>query len=65
MLRMATDWQHYAEQMLEVAGQCAALRNESPQGTYVPRPDSRPVTRFESRGHRLGHDVWDLAFRRP
>ena len=65
VLRMATDWQHYAEQMLEVAGQCAALRNESPQGTYVPRPDSRPVTRFESRGHRLGHEVCDLAFRRP
>jgi len=65
VLRMATDWQHYAEQMLEVAGQCAALRNESPQGTYVPRPDSRPITRFESRGQRLGHDVWDLAFRRP
>ena len=65
VLRMATDWQHYAEQMLEVAGQCAALRNESPQEGYVPRPDSRPVTRFESRGQRLGHDVWDLAFRRP
>jgi tRNA (guanine-N7-)-methyltransferase len=65
VLRMATDWQHYAGQMLEVAGQCEALRNESPQGTYVPRPHSRPVTRFESRGQRLGHDVWDLAFRRP
>jgi tRNA (guanine-N7-)-methyltransferase len=65
VLRMATDWQHYAEQMLEVAGQCAALRNESPQGSYVARPDSRPVTRFERRGQRLGHDVRDLAFRRP
>ena len=41
------------------------LRNESPDGTYVPRPDSRPVTRFERRGQRLGHEVWDLAFRRP
>ena len=65
VLRMATDWQPYAEHMLEVAGQCAALRNESPQGDYVPRPDSRPVTRFERRGQRLGHGVWDLAFRRP
>ena len=65
VFRMATDWRHYAEQMLEVAGHCAALRNESAQGGYVPRPDSRPVTRFERRGQRLGHDVWDLAFRRP
>jgi len=65
VLRMATDWQHYAAQMLEVAGQCVALRNESPQGSYVPRPESRPVTRFERRGQRLGHEVWDLAFRRP
>jgi tRNA (guanine-N7-)-methyltransferase len=62
---MATDWQHYGEYMLEVAGRCAALRNESPQGDYVARPDSRPLTRFERRGQRLGHDVWDLAFRRP
>ena len=65
VLRMATDWQHYAEQMLAVAGHCEALRNESSQGGYVPRPDSRPITRFERRGQRLGHEVWDLAFRRP
>ena len=49
VLRMATDWQHYAEQMLAVTGACAALRNESATGDYVPRPDSRPVTRFERR----------------
>jgi tRNA (guanine-N7-)-methyltransferase len=65
VFRMATDWQHYAGQMLEVAGQCDALRNESPLGNYVPRPHSRPITRFERRGQRLGHEVWDLAFRRP
>jgi len=63
--RMATDWQPYAEHMLAVAGACVALHNDSPQGDYVPRPDSRPVTRFERRGQRLGHGVWDLAFRRP
>jgi len=63
--RMATDWQPYAAHMLEVASSCEALRNESPDGGFVPRPDSRPVTRFERRGHRLGHGVWDLAFRRP
>jgi tRNA (guanine-N7-)-methyltransferase len=66
VLRMATDWQHYAQHMLEVAGQCAALRNDSPHGDYVARPEGgRPITRFERRGQRLGHAVWDLAFRRP
>jgi tRNA (guanine-N7-)-methyltransferase len=64
-LRMATDWEPYAEQMLGVAGRCAALHNESPAGSYVARPGSRPVTRFERRGERLGHAVRDLAFRRP
>jgi len=64
VLRMATDWQPYAEHMLEVASGCDLLRNQSPQGDYVQRPDSRPVTRFEKRGQRLGHGVWDLALRR-
>jgi len=64
VFRMATDWQPYAEHMLAVAGACVALHNDSTQGDYVPRPDSRPVTRFERRGQRLGHGVWDLAFRR-
>jgi len=64
VLRMATDWQPYAEHMLEVASACEWLRNESPDGGYAPRPDSRPVTRFERRGQRLGHGVWDLAFSR-
>ena len=62
--RLATDWQPYAEHMLEVASDCALLRNASPDGTFVPRPESRPVTRFERRGQRLGHGVWDLAFTR-
>ncbi len=63
VLRMATDWEHYAQQMLEVAGACAALSNESDE-EFVPRPQSRPPTRFERRGQRLGHGVRDLAFRR-
>jgi tRNA (guanine-N7-)-methyltransferase len=62
--RLATDWQHYAEQMLEVVGACAMLENEFDSG-YAPRPDSRPLTRFETRGQRLGHEVWDLCFRKP
>jgi tRNA (guanine-N7-)-methyltransferase len=64
VLRMATDWQPYAEHMLEVASACESLRNESADGGYAARPDSRPVTRFERRGQRLGHGVWDLAFSR-
>lgn len=64
VFRMATDWQPYAEHMLAVAGACAALRNDSAAGDYVARPESRPITRFERRGQRLGHGVWDLAFRR-
>jgi len=65
VLRMATDWEPDAAHMLEVASACPALVNESTDGTYVTRPDSRPVTRFERRGERLGHGVRDLAFRRP
>ncbi len=64
VLRMATDWQPYAEHMLATASACPWLRNESPTGDFVARPGSRPVTRFERRGQRLGHSVWDLAFRR-
>lgn len=64
VLRMATDWQPYAEHMLETARACEALRNTSPAGDFVERPESRPVTRFEKRGQRLGHGVWDLAFER-
>jgi tRNA (guanine-N7-)-methyltransferase len=64
MLRMATDWRPYAEHMLATVGECELLRNESATGDYVMRPDSRPPTRFERRGQRLGHDVLDLAFRR-
>lgn len=62
VLRLATDWQHYAEQMLEVLEACASLRNCSQEGGYAPRPELRPPTRFELRGQRLGHGVWDLAF---
>lgn len=61
--RLATDWQPYAEQMLEVVGACAFLENEF-DARYAPRPDSRPLTRFENRGHRLGHGTWDLSFRK-
>lgn len=64
VVRMATDWQPYAEEMLAIAQANPKLRNLAPDGTYIPRPAERIATRFEQRGKRLGHDVWDLAFHR-
>mgnify|MGYP002040979829 CR=1 FL=1 len=59
-LHCATDWQEYAEQMLEVLSGEASLKNTA--DGYAPRPDYRPVTKFENRGLKLGHGVWDLVF---
>ena len=64
LFHMATDWQNYAEHMLEVMRVAPGFSNTSEFGDYVPRPDSRPLTKFERRGHRLGHGVWDLVFQR-
>jgi tRNA (guanine-N7-)-methyltransferase len=64
VLRLATDWQPYAEQMLAVCNANPHLESLSEDGSYVPRPDFRPSTRFERRGARLGHGVWDLAYRK-
>jgi tRNA (guanine-N7-)-methyltransferase len=61
-LHCATDWQPYAEQMLAVLSAEPLLANTA-EG-YAPRPDYRPLTKFEQRGLRLGHGVWDLVFRR-
>ena len=64
LFRLATDWEHYALQMLEVLNASAGFENLSPTGDWVPRPAERAPTRFEKRGARLGHGVWDLAYRR-
>jgi tRNA (guanine-N7-)-methyltransferase len=61
-LHCATDWQPYAEQMLEVLSAEPGLRNTA-EG-YAPKPDYRPLTKFENRGLKLGHGVWDLVFRK-
>jgi len=61
---LATDWENYAEHMLEVLNACPELENLSPTGDWVERPPERPETHFERRGKRLGHQVWDLMFRR-
>jgi tRNA (guanine-N7-)-methyltransferase len=58
----ATDWQHYAESMLEVLSASEGLINISLTQDYCERPDYRPLTKFEQRGLRLGHGVWDLIF---
>jgi len=61
---MATDWQPYAEHMLTVMATSQDFINCSVNGRYSDRPEYRPVTKFEKRGQRLGHAVWDLMFRR-
>jgi len=61
-LHAATDWQDYAEQILRVFSDEPLLENTA--ADYAPRPDYRPLTKFEQRGIRLGHGVWDLVFRR-
>ncbi len=59
-LHCATDWQPYAQQMLEVLGAEPALRNTAE--AFAARPAYRPLTKFENRGMQLGHGVWDLVF---
>ncbi len=61
-LHVATDWQDYAEQVLEVLSAAPRLKNTARD--YAPRPAHRPLTKFEQRGLRLGHGVWDLLFER-
>ena len=64
VLHMATDWQHYAEQMLEVLEVAPGFKNTVGEQQYSPRPDYRPLTKFEKRGERLGHGVWDLLYQK-
>lgn len=58
----ATDWEDYAWQMLQTLDGFAGLHNSQPTGGFTPRPGWRPLTRFEQRGQRLGHGVWDLIY---
>ena len=58
----ATDWEHYAKAMLEILSVDKRFVNASPTDTYCERPAYRPLTKFERRGLRLGHGVWDLIF---
>ena len=64
VIHLATDWENYAEQMMEVMSGAEGFSNMAGIQAYSPRPDFRPLTKFEKRGHRLGHGVWDLLFER-
>ena len=61
VLHLATDWEHYAKQMLRVMTDAPDYKNQA-AGGYAERPDYRPLTKFENRGLKLGHGVWDLLF---
>jgi len=63
-LHMATDWQDYAEQMRQDLAASNDFKNLGNSDGFIARPDYRPLTKFEQRGHRLGHGVWDLLFER-
>jgi tRNA (guanine-N7-)-methyltransferase len=64
VLRLATDWEPYAAEMLATLSAEPRLRNVAADGGFIPRPAERSATRFERRGERLGHQVWDLEFSR-
>lgn len=61
-IHCATDWQEYAEHILTVVSAEPSLYNQQSEGGYAPKPDTRPLTKFEQRGTRLGHGVWDIIF---
>lgn len=61
---MATDWEPYADHMMEVMSTAAGFTNQQEEYCFSPCPDYRPLTKFEKRGERLGHGVWDLLFSR-
>ncbi len=61
-IHLATDWEHYAEHMMEVMTAAEGFENICGHEAFSPRPDFRPITKFERRGQRLGHGVWDLLF---
>lgn len=63
-LHIATDWEDYAQHMLHVLELAPGFRNSVGAGQFSPRPAERPLTRFEQRGQRLGHRVWDLIYTR-
>ena len=64
IFHMATDWEPYAQHMIEVMDLAQGYENTALDGRFIERPEERPLTKFEQRGHRLGHGVWDMKYRR-
>ena len=64
IFHMATDWEDYALHMMDVMSTAEGFENTAGPGQYMPRPEYRPLTKFEQRGQRLGHGVWDLVFKK-
>ncbi|MGK0440241.1 MAG: tRNA (guanine-N7-)-methyltransferase [Pseudohongiellaceae bacterium] len=62
VIHMATDWEHYADQMMAVLSESQGFENQAGEQNYSERPNYRPLTKFEQRGQRLGHGVWDMLF---
>jgi tRNA (guanine-N7-)-methyltransferase len=64
VFHMATDWQPYAEHMMEVMEPAAGYVNQAGANQYSPQPDFRPSTKFQRRGEGKGHGVWDLMYKK-
>lgn len=64
VFHLATDWENYADHMMEVMSHAEGYENQAGEYHFSERPDFRPITKFEKRGERLGHGVWDLLFER-
>lgn len=64
IFHLATDWENYSEHMMEVMSESEGFANTMPEAGFSPRPKDRPLTKFEQRGLKRGHGVWDLLFRR-
>ncbi len=63
LIHLATDWENYAEQMMEVLSEFSELENQYGSGNFA-KDNLRPVTKFQRRGEKLGHGVWDLVFKK-
>lgn len=64
VFHMATDWEHYAQHMMHVMNDSEGFENTAGKDQFLTRPEHRPLTKFEQRGQRLGHGVWDLIFKK-
>lgn len=61
-LHLATDWEDYAQHMLKIMENTPKWKNTAEKNQFTPRPSTRPITKFEKRGQKLGHTIWDLVF---